>query len=71
MPSISKILKKAILIQLTEYLNNNNILLENQLVYNNYVKIDANYSYSYFYSNEILLNYIDTSKAFDTLDHII
>ena len=78
MPSISKIFEKVILIQLTEYLNNNNILHKNQygfrkhhstelaslhLVDKIYYKIDA---------NEIPVNVdINLSKAFDSLDHNI
>ena len=78
LPSISKIFEKVILIQLTEYLNNNNILHKNQygfrkhhstelaslhLVDKIYYKMDA---------NEIPVNVdIDLSKAFDSLDHNI
>ena len=73
-----KFLKKVILIQHTDYLNNNNILHKNQygfrkhhstelaslhLVDKIYYKMDA---------NEIPVNVdIDLSKAFDSLDHNI
>ena len=77
LPSISKIFERVILLQLTEYLINNIIhrnkygfrknhsteLAALHLMDDIYYKIDA---------NELPLSvYIDLSKAFDSLDHII
>ena len=76
--SISKIFEKVILIQLTEYLNNNNILHKNQYGFRKHHSTElaslhlVDKIYYKMDSNEIPVNVdIDLSKAFDSLDHNI
>ena len=76
LPSISKIFEKVILLQLTEYLDKNNILHQNQYGFrkNHSTELASLHLVDYIYytmdANEIPLNvYIDLSKAFDSLNH--
>ena len=78
MPSTSKIFEKVILIQLTEYLNNNNILHKNQYDFRKHHSTElaflhlVNKIYYNMDANEIPVNVdIDLSKAFHSLDHNI
>ena len=78
LPSISKIFEKVILLQLTEYLDKNNILHQNQYGFrkNHSTELASLHLVDYIYytmdANEIPLNvYIDLSKAFDSLNHKI
>ena len=78
LPSISKIFEKVILLQLTEHLDKNNILHQNQYGFrkNHSTELSSLYLVDYIYytmdANEIPLNvYIDLSKAFDSLNHKI
>ena len=78
LPSISKIFEKVILLQLTEYLDKNNILHQNQYGFRKSHSTElaslhlVDYIYYTMDANEIPLNvYIDLSKAFDSLNHKI
>ena len=78
LPSISKIFEKVILLQLTEYLDKNNILHQNQYGFrkNHSTELASLHLVDYIYytmdANEIPLNVcIDLSKAFDSLNHKI
>ena len=76
--SISKIFEKVTLLQLTEYLDKNNILHQNQYGFkkNHSTELASLHLVDYIYytmdANEIPLDvYIDLSKAFDSLNHKI
>jgi len=78
LPSMSKIFEKAILIQITDYLENNNLL--NPYQYGFRKKHSTEYAslhlvdylnYEMDHMNTPLNIYLDLSKAFDSLNHTI
>ena len=78
LPSISKIFEKAILIQLTEYLESNSIIHPHQYGFRKYHSTEyvalhlTDYIYYEMDIGKTPVNlYLDLSKAFDTLIHSI
>jgi len=78
LPSVSKIFEKVILLQVTEYLDDNSLLSPNQYGFRKYHSTElaslhlVDYITKRMDERETPLNvYLDLSKAFDTLNHDI
>jgi hypothetical protein len=78
LPAFSKVLEKAVHMQLYQYMNDNNLLNENQYGFRHYhsteyaaIELVDRLHKALSQGNNPFAVFIDLSKAFDTLDHTI